>query len=241
MKRYMACIGTLAVALGCATPPPAPKDPRAVAPLTLSEDERRIIDRLIIISDASGSMSSAGTFPEVKAITQDLVSALPDADVRGRTAGPYQAGFIGFGGDERIVSPLAEFERSALVSAAARLKLLGGPRPLTPLDGVIDEAREAFSRQPGGAALIIISDGKPQVPGATLAAAQNLIASVPAGVCIHTVHTGSDADGRDLLARLARLTACGSVREGASLNGPGAYTAFTHQIFVGAALSRPPP
>ncbi len=238
MKLWIVLVPIVALALGCAMTSPAPQEPPAVPPLTLAADEWRAIDRLIVITDASGSMSSAGTFPEAKEITQNLISALPDANIRGRAPGPYQAGSIAFGGDDRIVSPLATFDRGALASAAGQMKLLGGSDPLTPLDAVVDEAREALLGQPGGAALIIISDGKPQSPNTALEAAQDLVASVPDGVCIHAVHTGDDAKGRKLLARLTGLTECGSVLEAASLDSPAAYTEFTRAVFVSSPPGR---
>jgi OOP family OmpA-OmpF porin len=225
------------MAMGCATSLPT-QPPLAVAPLTLSASEWRVVDHVIVITDASGTMYANRTFPEAKSLTQTFVAAMPAADVRGMRPGSYRAGSIGFGGNARIIAPLATFDRAALASKAESLEPLGfvlGMGGLTPLRAVLEESQEWLAGSSGRAALVLFTDGLPNSEGRSLAAAERLVASVPGEVCIHAVQTGTDPAGTRFLERLTGLTDCGSLHDAEAVGNPAMFENFARLVLVGAA------
>lgn len=233
----------LLVSLGCAKPLP-PQEPLGVGPVRMSAGEWRIVDHVLVITDASGTMYYRQTFPEAKAITQSLVRAMPEAGVRAKNPGSYQAGLVGFGGTERAVAPLAPFDRAALSSVADDLDILGSVRfgkgGTTPLHAVLSEAQVALEGRKGTAALVIVSDGVADSPRGAERAARTLAESYPDRLCIHTVQVGSDPAGAELLTRLARTTECGSARTADSVRDITAFQRFAHTVFAGTAPALPP-
>ena len=149
-------------AAGC-TAKTLPSQPaRAVTPVQFSGNEWRIPSQAVVIADASGTTYMAETFPHVKALTQSFVKAMPKGNTRAKVSGNYDATLIGFGGKERIVSPLAPFNRSALASKADSLRVLGdlhGYGGETPFREVFAEVQEAIRAKTGVAAVVIFSDG----------------------------------------------------------------------------------
>jgi OOP family OmpA-OmpF porin len=225
------------VALGCATPLPT-QPPLAVAPLTLPSSEWRVVDQVIVVTDASGTMYLNRNFPEAKSLTQTFVAAMPAADVRAMRPGDYRAGSIGFGGDDRITAPLAAFDRAALADKAAGLRTLGsidGMGGRTPLHAVLTEIQGWLVGSSGKAALVLFTDGLPDSEERSMAAAERLVASVPDGVCIHAVQSGGDPRGAEFLGRLTGLSDCGSLREADAVGDPARFQDFARAVFAGAA------
>ena len=227
------------MSLACASAPPLPSQtPVSVSALTAGGAEQRVTDQVILITDASGTMYNHGTFPQAKAVTQSLVSALPDGNVRSSRPKPYQAGSIGFGGTERITHPLGAFDRAGLARITSSLRVLGsvdGRGGETPYRHVLSEASSALSGGSGRAALVIISDGLPDYSDEAVASAQALVAGYSGEVCIHTVHTGSNADGAAFLQGLSALSApCGSSSTADALGSAGALQSFVRSVMMGA-------
>lgn len=225
------------LALGCAARLPT-QPPLAVAPLALSRGEWRVVDQVVVVTDASGTMYLNRTFPEAKSLTQTFVAAMPEADVRSVRPGGYRAGSIGFGGDDRIAAPLVAFDRAALADKAASLRTLGsidGMGGRTPLHAVLGEIQGWLAGSRGRAALVLFTDGLPDSEERSMAAAERLVASVPDGVCIHAVQSGDDPRGAEFLARLTGLTDCGSLRDADAVGDPARFEDFARAVFAGAA------
>jgi OOP family OmpA-OmpF porin len=225
----------LLLALACAKPLPT-LTPVAVSPLTLSGQEWRTADQVFVITDASGTMYSEETFPEAKALTRSFVAAMPAGDVRAKRPGTYHASLIGFGGDERMVAPLAPFDRAKLASTAQGLDIMGnvdGMGGETPLDDVLGEVAVALDGRQGPAALVIFSDGRATYPDQTLIAGQSLVENYRDGVCIHAVHVGDHEGGRQILQQLVGLTGCGSLRRAADLKSASQFTQLARDVFTG--------
>ena len=106
-------------AAGCTAKRLPSQPPLSVTPVKFSANEQRIPSQAVVIADASGTTYMAQTFPYVKALAQSFVKAMPEGNTRARITGNYEATLIGFGGKDRIVSPLAPFNRSALIRQAA--------------------------------------------------------------------------------------------------------------------------
>jgi OOP family OmpA-OmpF porin len=240
MSAYRVLTLIVLTAVGCAQPLPD-RSPLAVSPLELGGSEWRVTDQIIVITDASGTMYAHETFPEAKALTRTFVASMPDAEARAANPDAYQVGAVGFGGDDRLVAPLAPFDRSGLASTTADLEVMGsidGMGGTTPLHAVLGEVGEVILESRGRTALVIFSDGLPDFPDRSIGVATALVESYPGELCIHTVQTGDDPDGRDFLTQLSSLTSCGSTRQAQSVGNAPAFMAFTRTVF---AASAPPP
>jgi OOP family OmpA-OmpF porin len=238
-----------AFGVGCAAQPLPSRQPFSVNPLQFGTHERRMPSQAIVITDGSGTMYEHRTFPDAKALTQAFVQSMPEGSSRGKFQGGYEASLIGFGGSERIQSPLASFDRDALAGTAQSLRVLGDPKGYggtTPLNAIFGEVEQSLVGKKGLAAIVIFSDGLPQeTPGATEAsttqAAQRLIENYAGEVCIHTVHLGDNPTGARYLASLASLTSCGSSRLAADIPGPKTFMGFTREVFAGKAVAAAAP
>ncbi len=227
-------------AAGCTAKTLPSQQPLAVNPVQFSANEWRIPSQAVVIADASGTTYMAETFPYVKALTQSFVKAMPEANSRAKTSGSYDATLIGFGGKERIVSPLAPFNRSALASKADSLRILGdihGYGGETPFRNVFAEVQEALKGKVDIAAVVIFSDGLPDVENEAMDAAKALVESHMGKVCFHTVHVGDDADGARFLKAVSALTTCGSAREMADVWDANNFMKFAHAVFAGKAAA----
>jgi OOP family OmpA-OmpF porin len=225
-------------AAGCTAKTLPSQQARAVTPVQFSANEWRVPSQAVVIADASGTTYMAETFPYVKALTQSFVKAMPDGNTRAKISGNYDATLIGFGGKDRIVSPLAPFNRSALASKADSLRILGdlhGFGGETPLRNVFAEVQEAIKITVDVAAVVIFSDGIADEKDEAMAAAKALVESHMGKVCFHTVHVGDDEDGARFLKDVSALTSCGSAREMADVWDANNFMKFTHSIFAGPA------
>ena len=225
-------------AAGCTAKTLPSQQVRAVTPVQFSANEWRIPSQAVVIADASGTTYMEETFPYVKALTQSFVKAMPEANTRAKVSGPYDATLIGFGGKDRIVSPLASFDRGALSRKADSLRILGdlhGYGGETPFRNVFAEVQEAIETKTGVAAVVIFSDGIADVESEAMDAAKALVESHMGNVCFHTVHVGDDEDGARFLKSISALTRCGSAREMADVWDANNLMRFTHGVFTGKA------
>jgi OmpA-OmpF porin, OOP family len=224
---------TTLLLIGCVKPWPT-VEPLALAPITTASGEVRVVDHVILIVDASGTMTEEALIPEARAITRTLVAGMPELSVPSKGAPEYKASVIGFGGGERIANPHEVFDRPTLDGTAAKIRPLGAP-PTTPLDAAIGEAATSLEGQRGAAALVIIGDGIASSPADAVEATRSLVAGYPDAVCIHTVHTGEDAEGRALLEQLAGLSKgrCGSFRRAGAVRDLASAERFDREIFLG--------
>jgi outer membrane protein OmpA-like peptidoglycan-associated protein len=227
-------------AAGCTAKTLPPQQVRAVTPVQFSANEWRIPSQVVVIADASGTTYMAETFPYVKALTQSFVKAMPEGITRAKVSGKYGATLIGFGGKDRIVSPLAPFNRSALASKADSLRILGdlhGYGGETPFRNVFAEVQEAIKATTGVAAVVIFSDGLADAESEAMDAAKALVESRSGNVCFHTVHVGDDPTGARFLQAVSALTSCGSAREMAGVWDANNLMKFTHAVFTGKAAA----
>ncbi|MBW2493923.1 MAG: OmpA family protein [Deltaproteobacteria bacterium] len=231
------------MAAGCARTLPS-QQVLAVNPVQFSANEWRVPSQAVVIADASGTTYMARTFPHVKALTQSFVRAMPDGSSRAKVAGNYDATLIGFGGKERIVSPMAPFNRSALSGKADSLRILGdihGFGGETPFRNVFVEVQQALRGKAGVAAVVIFSDGLADFEHAAMISAKSLVESHAGEVCFHTVHVGDDADGARFLKQVSALTSCGSARTMADVSNASSFMKFAHAVFAGQAAAAKKP
>jgi len=226
------------LAAGCTARTLPSQQALSVTPVQFAANEQRVPSQAVVIADSSGTTYMAETFPHVKALTQSFVKAMPEGNTRAKVSGNYDAALIGFGGKDRIVSSLAPFNRSALGSKADSLRILGdihGFGGETPFRDVFAEVQEALEGKAGNAAVVIFSDGLPDVEGEAMDAAKALVESRSGDLCFHTVHVGDDEEGARFLKTVSALTRCGSSREMADVWNANNFMKFTHDVFAGAA------
>jgi OOP family OmpA-OmpF porin len=201
----------------------------SVAPLEFGDREGLAVQNVFILTDGSGTMWVNRSFPAAKAQTQSFVAAMPDGD--------YQVSTIGFGGDDRISTPLSDFDRRALERDADSLTVLGaldGRGGTTPLHEVFYEIGLQLEGRTGDVAIVLFTDGVADEPGLATATLNTIADLYPARVCFHGVQVGDDAEGAAFLRELAAVDGCGSFRTGALLETPSQFTTLSHQVFAGS-------
>jgi OOP family OmpA-OmpF porin len=235
----LALAAVAALAVGCSAKSLPAQKPRDVGPLQFAADEWRVPAQAVVITDATGTTYKYKTFPYGKALTQSFVKAMPEANTRAKFAGPYDASLISFGGDERIVSAMAPFDRSGLASTADSMRLLGdlhGYGGETPIHQVLVEVHDALANtRQGHAGIVMFSDGLPQDEPAAMVAAKWVVDDYKGKVCFHTVHIGGPEDGKRFLKAIADLTDCGSTRVLADVWSPAGMSKLAHDVFAGPA------
>ena len=241
--KILASFALLAI-VGCASPlPEQPALP--VSPVSFGGGEQRDVSNVVVLADGSGSMYMAKTFPQAKSLAQSFVKALPEKSARGTSN--YDAGFIGFGGDERVLAPLAPFNRQKLGTAANETHIMGqldGTGGNTPIHALIGEIGEQLEGKAGKTAVVLFGDGVPTDSAASLAAAKQLTESRRAAVCFHGVQVGNDPAGRAFLEQLAGMSSCGSVRSASEVSSASSLQSYAKSVLVGKAMpvtKAPPP
>jgi outer membrane protein OmpA-like peptidoglycan-associated protein len=243
--RKLSSIGFVGAFLaGCASSPPpapAPSVPKFSAP-----GYWRAVDQVVLVTDASGTIYNNGNFPQAKSTSQAIVAGLPDGNVQTPFEGTYTAGFVGFGGDDRLIAPLGKFDRNALAGKVAELQPLGdinGMGGTTPMSNVLNEVNVMLkgynqtsictNGAQGATAVIVVSDGlpEPEAAEAALLAAKHLAGDHEIGsTCIHAVQVGSDPKGTEFMKSLAATSACGTYTQASQLadgKGIGAFVTST--------------
>lgn len=244
-RRIVLCLALAAFALGCTAKSLPTEAPIAVAPAKMSGNEWRVVDNVIVVTDASGTTYAEKTFPRSKALSRSFVSALPETSERAENPSRYSAGSIGFGGDDRVVHPLSDFDRTALSSTVGRVDVMGaidGRGGRTPLNHVFGEIGQSLDGRSGRAAVVLFSDGRPDDTDDALDAAQALIGGYSPGVCIHAVQVGGSAEGEQFMRTLSELTSpCGSFRNADSIGASDQIAGFAHNVMAGIAPPSPTP
>lgn len=233
----MAAIVTAAQVISCAKTLPE-ESPLAVSPLSVADGEERTASNILLVTDSSGTMYGSETFPKGRALSESLIMALPEIDAPGVTS-QYNVGTIGFGGDDRVESELAPFDRQQTLETVRSLDIMGsidGTGGTTPLADVLTEIEGKLAGTDGSTAVILFTDGLPDDPAAALAAATRLAEERSDDVCFHGIQLGDDPAGAAFLGDLAATTPCGSMRNASSIDDPYSFQQFTRATVVGNAL-----
>ena len=230
MRPSTLLLAVLLTPLACSTPQIASLDP---IPLTPQSNEEIDLSYVVLLVDASGSMTKRGLFPQEKATVESFTGTMPEGD--------YRAGQISFGGSEREVEALDAYSRDRMNRGADELVFLDKD---TPLDDVLLETRALLRGRPGKAAIVLFSDGRPTTaegakPGDAQAlwASDQIIASRTSPTCFHTIQTSDDPAGEAFLRQLSGKTSCGSYSTSESLGNIASMHSIQRAVFLGA---RPP-
>jgi OOP family OmpA-OmpF porin len=246
--RKLSSIGFVgAFLVGCAgSPPPAPAPPSV--PKFAAPGYWRAVDQVVLVTDASGTIYNNGNFPTAKSTSQAIVAGMPDGTVQAPWEGTYNAGFVGFGGNDRLIAPLGKFDRNGLAAKVAELQPLGdinGMGGTTPMSDVLNEVNVMLSNfatdrlcttgLQGRSAVVVVSDGLPEPEAAekALLAARHLTGDHEYGaLCIHAVQVGNDPKGTEFMKSLAAISPCGTYSTAQQLaDGKGIGT-WTTGVFM---------
>lgn len=216
-------------AVACATPPAAPSIDAPV--LVPTAQEMVVVDQLVVVLDASSSVSEDTIFRDQKTLARSFARSAP--------AGDYETSVITFGGFRRETQAPATFDRERLVAAATSAPHLAEG---TPIHKAISEAGDQIEGKAGRAAVLLYSDGvitseggKDLDPQLALDAAAEVAEAHNGEVCFHTVQTGNDPAGTDLLRAIAGTTDCGTFRQSAGITSVAALQQFEREVFLGAS------
>jgi outer membrane protein OmpA-like peptidoglycan-associated protein len=218
-------------ALGCASPTQQVQ-PFASTPLIPHANEEIVVENLLILVDASGSIRKGDLFQQEKTLVEQFFRNAP--------RGHYKSGQIVFGGEKRQTTAFSFFNRTRMVDAASRIEFLDRS---SELHQVLDEARVMLEDRSGHAAIVIFSDGKPNAhrgshPGEELAlrSAVELAAARRGATCFFTVQTSDDPEGAVFLQDLSHVTRCGDYRTAASIQSITPLHAFERSVFLSEQL-----
>jgi OOP family OmpA-OmpF porin len=221
----IALTGTLLT--GCQTrsvPDPQPLDMVEVVP---APNQDILVDRLVILADASGSLSDPAGFRLEKALVESFVAGMP--------TGNYDVALRSFSGSDMSLwtwNPMLPFDRAALAEDAAYLEYIG---ETTRLDLALTQLKEDLAGSIGRGAILIFSDGKvrkdryydiPEI-GA------ELVRAYGDRICVHTVQMGTHDEGSILLRTLSGLTACGGHRTHTQVSNVPGMEALIRHVFFG--------
>ncbi|MBI1321521.1 MAG: OmpA family protein [Candidatus Hydrogenedens sp.] len=221
VNAWAAAMALLALA-GCQTVPPRTID--GLAPVMPGEGEMMTLNDLYVVIDASGSMYPPEKLREAKEVFANFVKAAPDKY--------FDANLTVFGGEwemDWIKAPMQPFDRAHFASLADSVKFIAGG---TPLSVALADLQPSIAARPLSAAVLILSDGMSD-PAGSVAAAKALAAAARGPLCFHTVHFGSEAEGRAVLDEIAAINGCGSSRHADEVDGPIGIEALERDVFFG--------
>lgn len=215
--------------IGCASHQPAPSIDAPV--LVPTAQEMVVIDQLVILLDASSSVSESTVFRDQKTLAESFARSTPNGD--------YETSVITFGGFRREAHSPTAFDREHLVATTSGATHLSEG---SPIHKAIAESGQQIEGKTGRAAVLLYSDGlitseggKDLDPQLALDAATEVADSRADDVCFHTVQTGNDPAGADLLRAIAGTTDCGSFRQGEGITSVAALQQFEREVFLGAS------
>lgn len=229
--KILTIIFTLFFLFGCAAQGPVQPLPD-FAPQNIAADQYSpAVDNFLVILDASSSMdekyNSNKKFIIAKEIVSRMNQTLPEmGQICGlRSYGHHQTVskkstllFLG----------MDEYSTAGYTNALDKISVPGGTSPLYK---ALAAASHDLEKLKGKTALIIISDGKDMTPS-TAASAQNLIDKYGSSLCIYPILVGDDAQGADLMKKIADIGLCGFNSSADQLLTGSAMADFVKQVFL---------
>ena len=229
MRNCTSSIAALACALILLTGCQSKWQPLLNSEVLPASGEVVTLEKLIIVYDASGSMTLEGKWTEAKHFLRSFVVAMP--------SGRYEVGATAFGGEWKIDwpgHPMQPFNRGELAVYAQELCPVMGSTFLA--EALLDYTWEV-AHDPRRTAVLIISDGKAEDPAAALDAIDSLQAAHPGELCVYTVQVGDDEAGGQLLYEMSQRTGCGRSVHAATLSTPTNLEGFVREIFFGERMA----
>jgi len=189
------------------------------------------VDNLLIILDASGSMTGSYKGQSKISLAKETVSnmnqTIPDLHM---VAGLRAFGKIrsAFSIEDELVYGPALYSTAGVNSGLNEVRRAGGH---TPLAGSINNGTEDLKTSRGEIAVIIFSDAK-DVGGEAVDAAKNMKNQLGDRVCIYTVLIGDDLKGKKVMDQIARVGTCGCSVIADALDTGQSMADFVERVFL---------
>lgn len=195
------------------------------------------VNNFLVILDASGTMKGA-EFDTAREVVQRMILTIPDVKLK---SGLRSFGFV-LGDQTYMLYGMADHDKAKYIAAMPGFAGEG----TSPLGDSILAAGSDLKGTTGRCALIVVSDGIPTIEPSTLSgpkAAEAVKKQYGQRLCIYTVHVGNNADGKEIMDRIARAGECGFATRAGDIMSSEGMANFVQKVFLekGAPPPAPPP
>jgi OOP family OmpA-OmpF porin len=209
---------------GCATGTRMARSYPAIKPVPPPTAGHKLkTDNLLVISDISRSMRCDNNVGTEKALLTSFNQGIPK--------GLKNAGMRTFGKSAYyhtvLVQPVAKYDRGAMANSIGDLEARWGN---TPLASALVKARGDLEEATGNLTILLVSDGENPL-GDPINAALALKETYGDRLCIHTIHVGDSASGRETMNHIATLSGCGIAAVAANLESESGMNKFITDVF----------
>lgn len=220
---------------GCVASQPVQPIPDFTPTLFNSDDYVSSVDNFIIILDASSSMDDMYNGNKKFTVARELVKRL------GQTLPELgqNAGLRSFGHNQQVSDKLTVLfygmEKYTQRGLTEKLDLITAAGGTSPMHKALTEARQDLDGFSGKTAVIIISDGQPEMSLSspiTLEAAQALKDQKGMDLCFYPIFVGDDENGAILMDDIARIGSCGFVTKADNLLTGSGMGQFVKDVFL---------
>ncbi len=220
---------------GCAVRQPIQPIPDFTSTIFNSNDYVSSVDNFLIILDASSSMDDMYNgnkkFIVAREIVKRMGQTLPELD--------QNAGLRSFGHSQKVSNKstvlfygMEKYTQRGLNEKLDLITAAGGTSPMYKALTAAGQDLNGFS---GKTAVIIISDGQPEMnleSPITLKAAQALKAQKGSDLCFYPIFIGDDGKGMILMDAIARIGTCGFVTKADKLLTGSGMGQFVEDVFL---------
>jgi len=251
MNKKLLAMTTLAGALlsGCATQSINGYSAFQAVDLNPQVKSGKLVQKtqnFFVINDSSSStgITYLGS-PDYKGTKLDVEKDILNKFNKSIPSIPLSSGLLSFGfgsclgwHNTQLNQPLQSYNPAGFNTGIASLTCSSGG---TPLADAIVESNKDLSTATGNIALIILSDGRDEMPANH--AAEALKAQYGDRLCIYTVWVGNDSDtiGQASLQQLSSIGACGLSTDAASLSTAPGMSDFVTKVFFKEGKPVPAP
>jgi OOP family OmpA-OmpF porin len=189
------------------------------------------VDNVMIVLDASGSMSEPYKRKSKLSIAKEIVSrmnqTIPDVTLSGALRTFGQSAWPLSKKTTLTYGP-REYTKEGLEEALKTIKLAGGRSPSAL---AIDAASEDLKPTHGDIAVVIVSDGK-EMDNSPVMAAEKMKSLFRDRLCIYTVLVGNDPAGKSLMERVAAAGRCGFSVDADRIASSEDMAGFVEKVFL---------
>ena len=229
--------------LGCAaqqvmeSPAPPAFKPVDLNPMVRSGQYIQKVNNFLVILDASGTMKGAEFDTATEAVRR-MNLTIPEIKLK---SGLRSFGFA-LGDQTYMLYGMADHDKAKFNAAMPGFAGEGS----SPLGDSITAAGSDLKGTTGKSALIVVSDGIPTIEASTLSgpkAAEAVKKQYGERLCIYTVHVGDNAEGKEIMDKIAKAGVCGSAVRAGEIMTPEGMANFVERVFLekGAPPPSPPP
>ena len=204
------------------------------------------VENFMVILDASDTMNTLYKEQSRWKIARDVLSlfnrTVPNISVVGAIRKYSDSGNYNDLTPTELVYGPTKYSQSGFEGGLNKIRRAEGN---SPLDLAISAAIKDLEQPQGSIAVIIMTDGEAIPHGPVLKATENMKRQFGDRICIYTVGVGDDADGKELLNKVAQAGKCGCFTPASSISSEAGMADFVEKVFLARvekpAVSPPPP